>query len=184
MKTKILLVAVVVSVGVGFTNDSHRRFDTYARDMVQHVVSIRPANNGTKAILPFKIVELWRFDEPLQRWVRVERGVEDISVEPARAPLTNIPGLAVDITPVMREQSFGLFYLKWELAGTPNATLVYVGELEPEDFEIGPPPQGMIVAPIPRADSAVAGFVPDPAIHCRSEATTRPGQVDIEDSHQ
>jgi hypothetical protein len=130
--------------------------------------------------LDFELLELWRFDvQATWRW----KLVEDAPLKLAKAcnfsadQASGSIHLEFDWSKVIGSPGIGLYYAKWRLFGFSGATLVYVGDNLPEDFEIGDAPPGMITVGIPLEDGALAAHVLDPAIHCRLDpaaATTRP----------
>lgn len=105
-----------------------------------------------------RIDELWRYDLPSDRWVRVPFAAFDQIAG---------PGTAIEMPAVT-----GLYWLKWSENGARYAGWAGVGRALCNDVMLPPTTRRNVVPTcIPGEKSATATYVPDPRIHAHDASS-------------
>jgi hypothetical protein len=124
----------------------------------------------------FVLVELWRYDSQAGTWNKLEKPPAQPVV--MRQENRTIYGPQADQVLATLTDRIGLYWVKWTEDGVLVQAPAYCGPAKPNDLDIAPAPEGMIIAAIPHEDSGEAGYVPDPRIYCNSkESWTHGGAI-------
>jgi len=153
--------------GYGFKVVVHARYDQQTgkgalwadETLLQQVAAKKPRE--------FVFLELWRYDLAAKAWVKLEKPARTTTLlmRPSDAPGSKPP---VDQLLLELTNQVGLYWAKWTEDKVQVEAPLYCGPINPNDLDIPPAPEGMIISAIPHENSGEAGYVPDPRIYCHS----------------
>ena len=121
----------------------------------------------------FRFRELWQFDWPSKKWVKISTTPSTTTMLPAadRPKDSGPPDQILAELPIADDQ-MGLFYAKWNVDEVKGSTYFRVGPglKEKSPLQKKKPPEGKVLGIVPIDINHIeAAFIPDPHIVCERE---------------